>query len=96
MILYLSALLCCYNMLTIFSHCDATNGPLMGPRDQRQQDHEPLHRVHKPKAEVRQVGDLPSFLRTARPIHEKECQFVAPGAGWSGREALEIRVWKPK
>ena len=56
-------------MLTNFSHCDGvTEGPLARASDQRQQDHEQLHGVHEPKAEARQRGELPIFLRTAWPI----------------------------
>ena len=83
-------------MLTILSPCEgATDGPQMGAHYQQKQDYEQVHGVHKPEAKVRHRGDVPIFLRTARPINEKGCLCVAPGAGWSEREDLEIRVWKP-
>ena len=84
-----------YNMLTIFSPCEcATDGPQIGAHDQPQQDHKRVQGVHKPEAKVQRHEDVPIFLRTAQPLHEKGCQFAAPGAMWSGRENLEIRVWK--
>ena len=77
-------------MLTIFSHFDGvTDSPQTGARDQRQQDHEREQGVHKSEAEVRHRGDVPIFLRTVQPIHEKGCLFVAPEAGQSGG-----RLWK--
>ena len=51
--------------------------------------------VLEPKAEVRQPGDVPSFLRIARPIQVKGCLFVAHIDVRSGREVFEKSVLKP-
>ena len=72
-----------YNMLTIFSPCEgATDGPRTGAHDQGQQDYERVHGVHKLKAKVGHRGNVPIFLRTAQPIHEKGWNEIILTGHW--------------
>ena len=78
-------------MLTIFSPCEgATDGPWTGARERE-------HGVHEPEAKVRHRGDVPIFLWTARPIHEKGVPVCRTrswsfGEGGFGNEGLETTV----